>query len=64
MSKRATWQPSVPAPNRRHLVEDKVFKSNDGKARHLISFKFRSAADIDSFVGSIDLASVMARGFF
>lgn len=43
---RATWHPSVPAPRRRHFMEDKAFKSRDGKARHLISFKFKSAADM------------------
>lgn len=46
ISMRATWHPSVPAPNRRHLVADKMFKFKEGKARHLISFKFKSAADI------------------
>lgn len=43
---RATWHPSVPAPKRRHLVEDNLSKLSEGKARHLISFKFKSAADM------------------
>ena len=43
---RATWHPSVPAPRRRHFMEDKASKFRDGKARHLISFKFKSAADM------------------
>ena len=43
---RATWHPSVPAPSRRHFIDDKAFKFRDGKARHLISFKFKSAADM------------------
>lgn len=46
ISMRATWHPSVPDPRRRHLTADKVFRSSDGKARHLISFKFKSAADM------------------
>lgn len=46
ISVRATWHPSVPAPRRRHLREVKLFKLREGKARHLISFKFKSAADM------------------
>jgi len=42
---RATWQPSVPAPMRRHFTEDSSSKLRDGDARHLISLKFKSAAD-------------------
>jgi len=29
-------------------MEDKAFKFREGKARHLISFKFKSAADMAS----------------
>ena len=43
---RATWHPRVPAPKRRHFMVDKIFRFRDGKARHRISFKFKSAADI------------------
>ena len=45
MSVRATWHPSVPAPRRRHLIPDRRVKSKEGRARHLINFKFKSAAD-------------------
>jgi len=50
ISMRATWHPSVPAPRRRHFMEDKASKFRDGKARHLISFKFKSAADMANLI--------------
>lgn len=53
---RGTWQPSVPAPMRRHFTEDSSSKLRDGKARHLISFKLKSDADTANLVGSMDLA--------
>lgn len=46
ISIRATWHPSVPAPKRRHLAADKALRFSEGNARHLISFKFKSAAAI------------------
>ena len=45
ISDRATLQPSVPAPSKRHLVADIVSRSSDGRRRHRINFKFKSTAD-------------------
>jgi hypothetical protein len=45
MSVRATWQPRVPAPRSKHLVDAMRGKSSDGNNLHLINFRFRSAAD-------------------
>lgn len=54
ISMRATWQPRVPAPNKRHFVVDNMVKFKDGNTRHLISFRFKSAADIAILYNSIN----------
>ena len=41
----ATLQPSVPAPNSRHLVREMTSRSSSGSSRHFISFRFKSTAD-------------------
>jgi len=41
---RATLQPKVPAPKRRHFVAAILSKSSEGRSLHLINFKFKSTA--------------------
>lgn len=45
ISVRATLQPNVPAPRRRHLVLTTLSRSREGTSLHLISFRFRSTDD-------------------
>lgn len=45
MSVRATLQPSVPAPSKRHLVDTTLSKSREGTSRQRINFRLRSTDD-------------------
>ena len=49
---RATLQPRVPAPRRRHLVSLMVSRFRSGMRRQRISFRFRSTADSASLKGN------------
>ena len=51
MRQRATLQPRVPAPSRRHFVCVIVSRSRVGRSRHFISLRLRSTEDSASLGG-------------
>ena len=48
---RATLQPRVPAPKRRHLVDETISRLSDGIRRHRMRRRFRSTDVVASLHG-------------